>query len=477
MLRVLLSLSCLLLPALAEAAPPNIVLINTDDLGINDLGCYGRKEHATPNLDRLASQGVRFTCSYCSQPICSPSRAGLMTGKWPARLHLTTYLPGRPDTRAQKVLHPKMRMELPREEITLAEVFKQAGYATACIGKWHLGGKGFLPGDQGFEVVFAGKANTAPSATEGGKGEFELTAQALAFLEANQEKPFFLYLSHHSPHIPLAARKDRVEKNKQAFNPVYAAVIESLDDTVGLVLKKLDECKLTDRTIVLFTSDNGGLHVPELREDPPTHNTPYRAGKGFLYEGGLRVPMIISWPGQFKPAVCTTPVSNIDLLPTLAALAEIKAPKNLDGVNFAPLLRGKQPLPARTMYWHFPHYNNQGGRPGGAVRQGDWKLITYYDTNTSELYNLQLDPGETTDLASSEEKRIAQMNTLLRTWLKQINAQVNVPNPDFDEVLYRQLYVETDVSKLRPEKRAADMTRKLLSWRKTMDAVVSKRKP
>src|SRR5262245_42038842 len=179
---------------------PNRILIHADDPGINDLGCYGRKDHRTPHLDRLAMEGMRFTSHYCAQPICSPSRAALLTGKHPARLHLTTYLPGRPDTRAQKVLHPKIRMQLPLEEKTLAEALKDAGYATACVGKWHLGGKGFTPDRQGFDVVFAGRANTRPSDTEGGKGEYELTAQAEKFLAANREKPFLLYLAHNSPH-------------------------------------------------------------------------------------------------------------------------------------------------------------------------------------------------------------------------------------------------------------------------------------
>src|SRR5262245_20379694 len=266
-------------PADTKPARPNIVLINADDLGINDLGCYGRKDHNTPRLDRLAKEGMRFTCSYCSQPICSPSRAGLLTGRWPARLHLTTYLPGPPDTRAQKVLHPKIRMQLPLEETTLAEALKEAGYATACIGKWHLGGKGFGPAQQGFDTIFAGRGNTTPSETEGGKGEYELTAQAIRFVENNRDKAFFLYLAHYNPHIPLAAKKELLERNKGAFNPVYAACIETLDDAVGRLLARLDALGLRDRTIVVFTGDNGGLHVPELREDAPTHNTPFRAGK------------------------------------------------------------------------------------------------------------------------------------------------------------------------------------------------------
>jgi arylsulfatase A-like enzyme len=466
----------LLLVTPAQAARPNVVLVNADDLGINDLGCYGRKDHATPNLDRLARQGLRFTSAYCAQPICSPSRAALLTGKHPARLHLTTYLPGRPDTNAQKLLHPKIRMELPLEETTIAEVFREAGYATACIGKWHLGGKGFGPGEQGFDFVFAGRANTMPSVSEGGKGEYELTARAIEFLEAKRGKPFFLYLAHNSPHIPLAAKPELVKKNAVAFNPVYAAVIETLDDAVGKLLARLDELRLAEDTIVLFMSDNGGLHVPEGREDPPTHNTPYRAGKGFLYEGGLRVPLIVRWPGKIKPGVTAAPVVNTDLLPTLCDLAGLKAPAGLDGVSFAGLLTGKGEPEARTLYWHFPHYNNQGGRPSGAVREGVWKLIEFYDTGASELYRLDEDIGESKNLAAEEPARPAGLKAKLAAWRKAVHAQENRPNPDCDEALYRRLYVETDVSKLRPAKTAAEMTKTLAGWRKAMDEAVARRK-
>ena len=462
---------------LIEAERPNIILINADDLGINDLRCYGRQEHHTPHLDRLAAEGIRFTSAYCAQPICSPSRLALMTGKDPARLHLTTYLPGRPDTPAQKVLHPKIRMELPLEEKTLAEYLKEAGYATACVGKWHLGQKGFTPDRQGFDVVFAGRANTPPSATEGGKGEYELTEAAEKFLTTNQTKPFFLYLAHNNPHIPLAAKPELVEKHRQAFNPVYAAVIETLDDAVGRLLKHLDALGLRDRTIVLFTSDNGGVHIPELREDPPTHNTPFRAGKGFLYEGGLRVPLLVRWPGKVKAgAVTAVPVVNTDLVPTLLELAGRPVPTGFDGISYANLLLGKGEPATRRFVWHFPHYNNQGGRPGGAVREGDWKLVTYYDTGRSELYHLTQDRGETADLSLREPKRTSMLLAHLSQWCAERQVQQNSPNPACDDALYRRLYVETDVSQLKPAKTAAEMTKQLAAWRKGMDSVVPKKK-
>src|SRR6185503_935955 len=352
-----------------------------DDLGINDLHCYGRAEHHTPNLDQLAREGMQFTTAYCAQPICSPSRAAILTGKAPARLHLTTYLPGRPDAPSQKVLHPKIRQELPLEEVTFAEALKTHGYATACIGKWHLGGKGFLPTDQGFESYHPGEATTKPSDTEGGKGEYDLTRAAAAFIEANRNRPFFLYLAHNSPHIPFAAKIDLVAKNQKAFDPTYAAVIETLDDTAGMLLRKLDALGLRTNTIVIFTSDNGGLHVPEGPHKRITDNSPYRAGKGFLYEGGLRVPLIVRWPGHVPAGkVVDTPVINTSWFETLCELAEVEALRNLDGSSFAPLLLGNTSNAPR-MFWHFPHYTNQGGRPGGAVRDGDWAFIVHYDTN------------------------------------------------------------------------------------------------
>ena len=456
---------------------PNLVLIHTDDLGINDLGCYGRKDHRTPNIDKLAMQGIRFTSAYCAQSICSPSRAALLTGKSPARLHLTTYLPGRPDSLAQKVLHPPIRTHLPLNELTLATHLRRGGYATACIGKWHLGGAAFSPKKFGFDVYRPGLANTKPSISEGGKGEFGLTADAIAFVRKNANRPFFLYLNHNSPHIPLAARPDLIRGNKDSFNPLYAAVIETLDQSVGKLLTALADAALDKHTIVYFTSDNGALHVPELRDDAPTHNTPFRAGKGFLYEGGLRVPLIVRWPGKVKAGVVTdVPVVITDLLPTLLELVGLPVPKGIDGVSYASVLLGTGNLTARSLFWHFPHYTNQGGRPGGAVRDGRWKLVAYYDGGKPELYDLTADPSEANDLSAKHPSRVKAMLAALVAWRKSVGAQENRPNPDFDSRLYRKLYIETDVSKLRPAKTAAEMTPALREWRKTMDAVTRRPK-
>jgi arylsulfatase A-like enzyme len=457
----------------AGDARPNLVLLLADDLGVNDLGCYGRAEHRTPNLDRLAAEGLRFTSAYCAQPICSPSRAAILTGKAPARLRLTTYLPGRPDTRSQKLLQPKIRQELPLEERTLAEALREAGYATAALGKWHLGGRGFGPEAQGFEVVFAGRANTAPSAEEGGKGEYELTARAEAFVRENRSRPFFLYLAHHTPHIPLGARPERVAAYRDAFHPVYAAMMETMDDAVGRLLKTLDDLGLRERTIVIFTSDNGGLHVPEGREDPPTHHGPYRAGKGFLYEGGLRVPLLVRWPGRIPAGrVVEDPVVNTDFKPTLLELAGLEVPGGLDGVSLAGLWTGRGRPAPRAFAWHFPHYTNQGGRPGGAIREGDWKLVEHYEDGRAELFNLARDVGESEDLAAREPGRAEALRRKLAAWRRSVGAQENAPNPDFDAALHRALYGDTDVSRLRPATRAAEMTPRLAAWRRAMDAAV-----
>jgi arylsulfatase A len=456
----------------AAETRPNIVLIFADDLGINDLSCYGRQDQSTPRLDRMAAEGVRFTSGYCSQSICSPSRAGILTGKHPARLHITTFLPGRADARSQKLLHPKIAMQLPLAEKTLAEYLKDAGYATACIGKWHLGGAGFGPAEQGFDYVHAGKANTMPSATEGGKGEYDLTAQALEFIEKNKARPFFLYLPHNTPHIPLAAKPELVEKHKGAFNPVNAAMMETMDDCVGLVLDKLKALSLDERTIVIFTSDNGGLHVHEFVNSPATHNTPFRGGKGFLYEGGLRVPTIIRWPGHIKPAVVDMPIVNTDWVPTLVTLAGLEVPAGLDGASVAPLLLGQGESPPRKLFWHFPHYNNQGGRPAGAVRDGDWKYISWYDTGRVELYNLKNDPIESHDLAAEQVERVAELDRQLSAWKKEIGAQGNEANPDFDPALFKRLYEDFDPSRPPGAVTAAQMEEQMKAWRQLMNEVV-----
>ncbi|MFN5756198.1 MAG: sulfatase-like hydrolase/transferase [Planctomycetia bacterium] len=467
-------------PAAADGPPPNIVFILADDLGVNDLGCYGRSEHRTPHLDRLASEGMRFTSAYSAQPICSPSRAAVMTGKCPARLNLTNFLPGRGDNPAQKLLQPRIEGFLPLEEVTVAELLEQAGYTTGLFGKWHLGRLEHSPQRQGFAVVESPPANTLPTANEGGKGEFAITAAAERFIDANRDRPFFCCVSHNSPHIPLAASPDLVEEKRDGFQPVYAAMIETLDRAVGRLLSTIESLGLADRTIVIFTSDNGGLHVLEFPGTPATHNTPFRAGKGFLYEGGLRVPLVVRWPGVVPAGrVCDVPIVLTDLMPTLLEASGIEPAKSvgpLDGVSLLSLFRGGE-LPERSLCWHFPHYTNQGGRPAGAIRQGTWKLIEQFEDGSLELYDLATDQGETRNLAAAEPRRAELMLAALQDWRASVGGRMPDPNPDFDAALHRRLYVDQDPSRLAPAATAAATEREWREWRNALDTAAKGRAP
>ncbi len=459
---------------------PNIVLVFADDLGIKDLACYGGKDYSTPNLDRLASQGMRFTCAYTAQPICSPSRAALMTGKCPARLNLTNYLPGRPDAPSQRLLQPRIEGQLPLEEVTIAELLKQTGYATGLFGKWHLGGRGFGPKEQGFDVAVSPPANPKPTWENGGKSEFTITAAAERFIEDHRDKPFFCYVAHYCPHVPLAAIPELIEKNHDAFNPIYAAMIETLDTSVGRLMTKVESLGLADRTIFIFTSDNGGLHVVELPDTPATDNRPFRAGKGYVYEGGLREPLMVRWPGVVAPgSTCETPVVLTDLVPTLLEAAGVnpaEAVGPLDGVSIMTLLRGGS-MPDRDLFWHFPNYTNQGGRPAGAIREGEWKLVENFEDGSVELFNLAHDPSESKNLAASEPDLADGLLSKLRASRAQVGARMPTPNPDFDAALHRRLYVDQDPSKLSAEPTAVATEPHWRAWREAMDAAIKGRKP
>lgn len=465
----------LLIPAARGDDRPNVVFILADDLGINDLGGYGREEHATPRLDALAASGARFTSAYCGLSICSASRAALMTGKSPARLHLTTYLPGRPDAPSQNLLHPDIALGLPSSEVTLAERFKAMGYATGMFGKWHLGnGRGSRPGDQGFDEFFTPPGDSKPSADEGGKSEYAITREAIKFLESRKDGPFFLYVAHNTPHVALTARPELVEKNRDAFHPTYAAMMETMDDTVGMILDALERNGLSENTIVVFTSDNGGLHVLEVG-DVPTHNTPFRAGKGYLYEGGLRVPLIVSWPGRIPAATIDDPTVNMDFTPTLMELCGGPAPAEpgIEGVSIAGRLQGG-PAPApRPFAFHFPHYTNQGSRPAGSLREGDWKLIENYEDGRLELYDLAADPGERRDLAAEQPARAREMRARLDAWRTSVGAQRNEPNPDYDPALAAPIYRDFDSSAVRPLATAAETAAIFREWRALMNAAVA----
>src|SRR5262245_43321920 len=365
---------------------PNVVLIVIDDLGWADLSCYGSKLHRSPQIDNLAAGGVRFTQAYSACPVCSPTRAAIMTGKWPARLRLTDWLPGRGDLPAQKLARPQIRQELPLEEITLGELFHDAGYATASIGKWHLGGTGFGPREQGFELNIAGDSGGSPpgffapwiKANAKGKASGRqlvglenapagsyltdlLNDAAIKFIEEHKAKPFFLYLPHYTVHIPLQAKPALVAKypaagefRGQQNNPIYAAMIESLDEGIGKILAKLDELKLAENTIVVFTSDNGGLATAEGANTPATSNAPLREGKGHLYEGGIRSPLIVRWPAAIKAGVNDATAQSIDLLPTLADLCGLRFTHTVDGVSLAAALKDGAVPDREALYWHYP---------------------------------------------------------------------------------------------------------------------------
>ena len=449
---------------------PNILFILCDDLGINDLHCYGRTEHHTPNLDRLAQQGVRFTSAYAAQAVCSPSRAALLTGLNPARLHITDWIPGRPDAVSQRVLQPEMAMQVPLSIRMMPRYFREAGYATGFFGKWHIG-KSPGPAEHGFETVYhpGDSKETVPTDSEGGKAEYELTGEVIKFLRENKSHPFLALLSHYTPHARYTAKKPLIEKNAGAFEPVYAAVIETLDDSVGVLLAELETLGLTDNTIVVFTSDNGGLHVPEGGHERITHNTPFRAGKGYTYEGGQRIPLIVRWPDHI-PAdrVVDTPVNNVDWLPTFLELAALDIPGDLDGVSLAQGLKGGQ-FPDRPMFWHYPHYTNQGGRPSGVMREGNWMLLQFYDEDKTELYNLANDVGQQHDLAKHEPERATAMKSALEQWLTSNNARRNTPNPDFSEEEFRKVYVDVDASRFDPLSADEAGWARMREWRKNMN--------
>ena len=439
---------------------PNIVFILIDDMGWTDGGCFGSKYYRTPSLDKLAAAGMRFTQAYAACAVCSPTRAAITTGKYPARLRLTDWIPGESAPRNSRFRLPAWQQHLPLEETTLAEALKRLGYATAYIGKWHLGGPEFYPQRQGFDINIAGgdighpasyfwpygeKGNShrVPGLAElgGAKGEYltdRLTDEALKFITASRNQPFYLQLAHYAVHAPLMGKEEDIEEFRQIpgangqSNTVYAAMLKSVDQSVARVLKKLDELGLADHTIVVFTSDNGG--AVHFGKPPATSNAPLRLGKGYAYEGGLRVPLVVKAPGVTRPgATCDWPVISQDFFPTLLELAgadKAASSTAVDGVSFVPLLRGEATLPRRELFWHYPHYWD-GGKvsPYSVARVGDWKLIRFYETGREELYNLHDDLGEQRDLADSQAEKRRELAVRLDRWLKEVGAQMPVAKP------------------------------------------------
>ncbi len=445
------------------AAPKlNVVLILADDLGWTDLACFGSDFHETPHLDRLAREGMKFTQNYSACTVCSPTRAALMTGKYPARLHITDWIPGlMPDN--PKLLVPDWSKQLPLAETTIAKVFKSAGYRTASIGKWHLGDEEFYPEKHGFDVNIAGlNAGSPPTyfspwriktITDGRDGDYltdRLGEEAAGLIEKWRDQPFLLYLPHFAVHTPIQGRADLVAKYQQKLkpglrhnNPAYAAMVESLDSAVGRVLTKLDELKLAERTLVAFTADNGGLITRGV-----TTNAPLRLGKASAYEGGVRVPAIVRWPGVTKPGSSNnTPVITMDWLPTLLEAAGLGVPASAgrmppeggtpstDGVSLVPLLRGTGTLPARDLFWHYPHHQHYqlgGAMPYGAIRRGDFKLVEHFNEMKVELYNLREDLSESRDLAAAQPQKVAELRDRLHAWRKEVGAQMPTPNPNYN---------------------------------------------
>ena len=450
----LICLSALLAPLLEAAPPPNVIVILVDDMGQTDLSCYGSRFYETPHIDQLAKDGVRFANGYSACTVCSPTRAAMLTGKYPARLHLTDWITGHERPKA-KLKIPDWQKFLPFEEITLAEQFKAAGYATASIGKWHLtpalkeGDEAYYPEKHGFDLNVGGYARgqppsyhapyKIPTLTEGPAGEFltdREAAEAVKYIEANKEKPFFLYLPHYAVHTPLGGKPDVIAKYQakaaklpdlKQKNATYAAIVESVDDSLGTIRAALKRLKLEENTIIVFTADNGGLL-------PITDNSPFRVGKGSAYEGGVRVPLIIHAPGVTKAGtVDPTPAITIDLYPTVLELAGVKPLQALvDGISLAPLLKSGAKPDRAEIFWHYPHYHPGGATPYSAVRSGDFRLVHFYEDGRDELYDLAHDVGETKDLAAAQPALAKTLRTRLDAWLKSVDAQLPTKNPTYD---------------------------------------------
>lgn len=462
--------SLLFAPLLAAATraqtkkpPLNVVLILADDLGWSDLGCYGADLHETPNIDRLAREGVRFTQAMSPSPVCSPTRASIMTGKHPARLGMTIWHEGAVTSQAgkpqgnRKLIEAVAEPNLPLKETTLAEILHDAGYRTAVVGKWHLGTAGFGPETQGFDINvggthwgapatffhpfrgsqrFGGEFRYVPGLGFGKPGDYltdRLTDEAIRIIDEASPQPFFLYLAHHAPHTPIEAKKEMVEKYKAKLKPgmhhqnaTYAAMIESFDESVGRIRDHLRRRGIDRNTVVIVTSDNGGF-INESDGQKVTDNHPLRSGKGALYEGGIRVPLIVYWPGVTKGGsiTCDEPVVSTDLFKTICELAGKSAPAEAgDGLSLISLIKDpQQRLPREDFFFHYPHYYPTTS-PVSAIRTRDWKLLEYYEDGHVELYDLRNDPQERHDVANSNAERTASMRTRLNHWKREVNARL-----------------------------------------------------
>lgn len=422
--------------------PPNIVLILADDLGWADLGCYGHEYHQTPAIDRLAREGMRFTQFYAG-PVCSPTRANLQTGLDQARFGLTQHIPGHRRPFA-KLLDPPVPSHLPLEAETFAERLRAVGYATGYFGKWHLGGAGYGPAEQGWETVVECQGHTVPPRLSGETvprrtAEY-LTDRAVQFIETHRDRPFLVQVSHFAVHIPLTTTPELLAKYRarpavagRPCRPEYAGLLEELDQSVGRIVAAVDAAGLADRTLILFLSDNGGLEH-EQNGTVVTSNHPLRGEKGTLYEGGIRIPAIARQPGRIPAGrVCEAPVITHDVHPTLLELAGATGGdrRELDGVSLAPLLLDPQAdRPREALYWHLPHYHHS--TPASAIRRGDWKLIEFFEDGRLELYDLRADPGESENLAARHPEQASALRQELAGWRERVQARLPTPNPNYD---------------------------------------------
>lgn len=475
----------------AEKQKPNFLFILADDYGYHDLSISGSKFYETPNIDRIASEGMIFTDGYATCQVCSPSRASIMSGKFPARHGITDWIGAatgenwRNAGRFNQLLPPDYVHNLPHEYTTLPESMKEAGYKTLFAGKWHLGSEGSWPTDHGFDINKGGwdagspkggyfSPFENPNLTDGPDGEnleMRLAKETVQFIKENKDSSFFAYLSFYAVHGPIQTTQEKWAKYRQKAedlgvaetgfkmghflpirqvqdNPVYAGLVESMDDAVGEVLKALDEMGLAGNTIVVFTSDNGGVAAGDAFA---TSNLPLRAGKGYQFEGGIREPFFIKVPGMGNGQKCKVPVTGSDFYPTILELAglPLKPEEHNDGVSLVPLLKGET-IAERPLIWHYPHYGNQGGEPSSIIRLGDWKLIHYYEDGHEELYNLKTDIGESNDVATENQEKVKVLSEKLFSYLNEVGARYPEKDPEWT-VEKEKAYLENVIKKRWPQ--------------------------